>query len=165
VHFKPKINLKTGSISPRASKFMVSYNTLQIAYAYGHNTGYSRENSYMEAARCLRFLLARDIQILDKSMGINVDIDDPCEFIDFNDDDDVTLSPNSNSIPVNTNTHLQPIINITNSNVTITPNRHIVYDDDDNIDFVFESPEGEFGALPSAGDDIEGLDFSDIIEI
>jgi hypothetical protein len=147
---------------------MVSYNTLRIAYAYGHNTGYTRENAYMEAARCLRFLSARDIQILDKSMGVYVDIDEICDFIDFNPDEDISISSYSNSITNKTNTHLQPIINITISIVTISnspSSRNIVYDDEDNLDFVFESPEGTFGAPPSFGDDIEGLDFGDIIEI
>jgi hypothetical protein len=145
---------------------MVSYNTLRIAYSFGHNTGYTRENAYMEATKCLRFLLARDIQILDKSMGIDVTIDDICEFIDFNPDDDISLSLSTNTNNTN-NTNFQSIINITNSNVTIsnTPNRNIVYDDDDNIDFVFESSEGTFGAPPANGDDIDDLDFSDIIEI
>ena len=145
---------------------MVSYNTLRIAYAYGHNTGYTRENAFMEATRCLRFLLARDIQILDNSMGINVDIDDLCEFIDFNPDEDISISSNNTSIPVS-QPRFQDIININNSNVTITPSRNIVYDNDDDLEFVFESPEGTFG-VPSAGpndDDIDGLDFGDIIEI
>jgi hypothetical protein len=110
----------------------------------------------MESARCLRFLLAQDIQILDKSMGIDVTIDDLCDFIDFDDDVKTLSSSNTNTIPLNNYTNLKPIINITNSNVTIsnTPNRHIVYDDDDNLEFVFESPEGTFGAPPLAGDDI-----------
>jgi hypothetical protein len=149
---------------------MVSYNTFRIAYTFGRNTGYSREKAYMEAAKCLRFFLARNIQILDKSMGINVDVEDICDFIDFDDDD--TLSSNTtNTNPITINTHhLQPIFNITNSNVTIskTPSRNIVYDNtNDDYKFVFESPEGTFG-VPSAGtldDDIDGLDFGNIIEI
>ena len=64
---------------------MVSYNTFRIAYTFGSKTGYTRANAYMEAARCLRFFLARDVQILDKSMGLDVDIEDICEFIDFDD--------------------------------------------------------------------------------
>ena len=143
---------------------MVSYNTFRIAYTFGLNTG------YMEAARCLRFFLARDIQILDKSMGLDVNIEDMCDFIDFADDDDSTIT---NSINANANTHTntnyQPVFNITNSNITITntPSRNVVYDNNDDYEFVFESPEGTFG-VPSAGpldDDIDGLDFGDIIEI
>ena len=72
-----KIN-KTGTVTPRAHKFMVSYNTLRIAYTFGANLGYTRENAFMEAARCLRYLLARDIQLLDHAMGIHVEIDDIC---------------------------------------------------------------------------------------
>jgi hypothetical protein len=145
---------------------MVSYYTFRIAYTFVLNTGYTRANAYMEAARCLRFFLARDIQILDKSMGIDVNIDDIFVFIDFDDDDDTTIT---NPIPTNTHTNLQPVFNITNSNVTIsnTPSRNVVYDNNDDYEFVFESPEGTFG-VPSAGpldDDIDGLDFGEIIEI
>jgi uncharacterized protein YdhG (YjbR/CyaY superfamily) len=75
----------------------------------------------------------------------------------------------TNPINTNTTTHtnFQPVFNITHSNVTITPSRNVVYDNNDDYEFVFESPEGTFG-VPSAGpldDDIEGLDFGDIIEI
>ena len=118
----PKINSKTGTITPRAHKFMVSYNTLRIAYTFGGNCGYTRENAFMEAARCLRYLLARDIQLLDHAMGINVDIDDICEFVDFDVDyetGDETASSLTTSTTTNTQSH-QPVINIINSNVTIS---------------------------------------------
>ena len=149
---------------------MVSYNTFRIGYAFGGNTGYSRENAYMEAARCLRYFLAREIQILDKSMGIEVTIDDICDFVDLDiDDDETTTTDNTNTI------HQQPIINIINSNVTIGNNNNnntyhsnnVISDHDDDYNFIFEEPYGEFGT-PSAGDnddDIDGLDFGDIIEI
>jgi hypothetical protein len=168
VKHPPKISVKTGTILQKPHFFMVSYNTFRIAYTFGLNTGYTRANAYMEAARCLRFFLARDIQILDKSMGLDVDIEDMCDFIDFNDDDDSTIT-NSINANTNTNTNYQPVFNITNSNITITntPSRNVVYDNNDDYEFVFESPEGTFGA-PSAGpldDDIDGLDFGDIIEI
>ena len=57
---------------------------------------------------------------------------------------------------------IQPIINIINSTVTISnePSRHIVYDDDDNIEFVFEEPD----ALGNY-DDMPELNFDEIIEI
>ena len=72
-----------------------------------------------------------------------------------------------------TNTHTQarqPVINIINSNVTIAnePSRNVVYDDNDNLEFIFKEPFGTYGAPPSEGDDIEDdihLDFGDIIEI
>jgi hypothetical protein len=99
---------------------MVSYNTFRIGYSFGGNTGYSRENAYVEAARCLHFFLARDIQLLDKSMGIDVDIDDICNFIDLDDNDDMTESSN-NTQPIQ---NQQPIINIINSNVTIGNNNN-----------------------------------------
>jgi hypothetical protein len=168
VKHPPKISVKTGTILQKPHFFMVSYHTFRIAYTFGLNTGYTRANAYMEAARCLRFFLARDIQILDKSMGIDVYVEDICEFVDFDDDDDT--STNTNSITTNTNTtNFQPVFNITHSNVTIsnTPSRNVVYDNNDDLEFVFESPEGTFG-VPSAGpldDDIDGLDFGDIIEI
>ena len=73
VKFKPRINPNNGNIYPRASKFIISYNLIRIGYSYGANSGYTRENAYMEAARCLRYLLARDIQLLDKSMGVDTD--------------------------------------------------------------------------------------------
>jgi hypothetical protein len=171
VKYSPKFSVKQNCLISKPSLFMVSYNTFRIAYSYGGNTGYSRENAYMEAARCLRFFLAREIQILDKSMGIDVTIDDLCDFIDL--DDDITESTDN----TNTMQHQQPIINIINSNVTIGNNNryssdNIVYGDDNNndYDFIFEEPEGTFG-VPSAGshdDDIANdinLDFDDIIEI
>ena len=147
---------------------MVSFNTFRIGYAFGGNTGYSRENAFMEAARCLRFFYAREIQILDKAMGIDVSIDDLCDFIDLDDNDDITESSNNTNIQ-------QPIINIINSTVTIGNNNryasdNIVYDHNDDYNFIFEEPEGVFG-VPSAGphdDDIDNdihLDFGDIIEI
>jgi hypothetical protein len=164
VKHPPKISLKTGVILQKPHFFMVSYNTFRIAYTFGLNTRYTRANAYIEAARCLRFFLARDIQILDKSMGIDVGVDDICDFIDFDDDDDTTITTNTH-----THTNSQPIFNITNSNVTIsnTPPRNVVNDNNDDYEFVFESPEGTFG-VPSAGpldDDIDGLDFGDIIEV
>ena len=96
-------------------------------------------------------------------MGLAVDVDDLFDILFDNDNDD----DNDSTITPDTNT--QPLINIVNSNVTITntPNRHIVYDDD-NLEFIFESPEGAIGAPPAEGDDIEGyegLDFGKIIEI
>ena len=159
-----KIN-KTGTVTPRAHKFMVSYNTFRIAYTFGANSGYTRENAFMEAARCLRYLLARDIQLLDQAMGFNVEIDDICEFVDFGLDYD-TGDESASTITTSTipNTHTQsnqPIFNIINSNVTIAnePSRHVVYDYDDNLEFIFEEPNA------TVDDDMPELDFDDIIEI
>ena len=156
--------MKTGDIYTRAHKFVVIYNTLRIAYAFGGNSGFTRENAYMEAARCLRYLLARDIQILDKSMGIDVDIDDICEFVDFDmdyDDGEETASSLTNTTTSLSQT-TQPIINIINSNVTISnePSRHVVYDDEDNIEFVFEDPD-----VPVDYDDMPEINFDEIVEI
>ena len=157
-----KIN-RTGTITPRAHKFMVSYNTLRIAYTFGANSGYTRENAFMEAARCLRYLLARDIQLLDKAMGIDVDIDEICEFIDFGldyDTGDETASTLTNST-TNT-TAQQPIFNIINSHVTISnqPSRNVVYDDDDNLEFIFEEPD-----VSVDYDDMPEINFDEIVEI
>jgi hypothetical protein len=162
VKYSPKFSIKQNCLIYKPSLFMVSFNTFRIAYSFGGNTGYSRENAYMEAARCLRFLLAREIQILDKSMGIDVTIEDICDFIDL-DDNDYTDGDSS----INTNTlQQQPIINIINSTVNYHSN-NVVYDHDNNNDeynFIFEEPEGTFG-VPSAGPDDDDLDFGDIIEI
>ena len=158
-----KIN-RTGTITPRAHKFMVSYNTLRIAYTFGANSGYTRENAFMEAARCLRYLLARDIQLLDQAMGIDVNIDDICEFVDFGldyDTGDETASSLTTST-VNTHSH-QPIINITNSHVTIANerSRQVLYDDD-NLEFIFEEPDD---LHCNDDDDIPELNFDEIVEI
>ena len=141
---------------------MVSYNTLRIAYTFGANSGYTRENAFMEAARCLRYLLARDIQLLDKAMGIDVDIDEICEFIDFGldyDTGDETASTITNST-TNT-TAQQPIFNIINSHVTISnqPSRNVVYDDD-NLEFIFEEPD-----VSVDYDDMPEIKFDEIVEI
>ena len=145
--------------------FTVTFNNYRIEYPYGGRTGYTKENAYMEAARCLRHLFVHQIQLLDNSMGPGVDVDDIFDILYDYDNDDV-----DNDSTFTPDTNLHSVINIVNSNVTITntPNRHIVYDDDDNLEFVFESPEGTFGAPPAEGDDIEGfegLDFGEIIEI
>ena len=148
------------------SWFTVTFNNYRIEYLYGGRTGYTKANAYMEAARCLRHLYIHQIQLLDVSMGMDIQLSDVFQFIgeNYEDDDDQSHSTTTND------THTQPIINIVNSNVTITntPNRHIVYDDDDNLEFVFESPEGTYGAPPADGDDDcddIGLDFGEIIEI
>ena len=62
---------------------------------------------------------------------------------------------------MNTHSH-QPVINITNSNVTISnqPSRHIVYDDDDNLEFIFEEPDAI-----DYDDDIPEINFDEIVEI
>jgi hypothetical protein len=115
----------------------------------------------MEAARCLRHLYVNQIKLSDLSMGLDVDLVDIFDLI-FDDDnnkvnDDSTLTT---EIPLKPNTNLQPIINIINSNVTIanTPHRHIVYDDDDNIKFVFEKP----AATADDYDDMPEINFDDI---
>ena len=56
----------------------------------------------------------------------------------------------------------QPIFNIINSNVTISneSSRHVVYDEDDNIEFVFEDPD-----VPVDYDDMPEINFDEIVEI
>jgi hypothetical protein len=99
-------------------------------------------------------------------MGIDVLIDDICEFVVFDGYDDDSVSTNTNN-----NSNQQPVINIINSNVIIRHNNNntysdnIIYDDNnDEYEFVFEEPGGDFGA-PSAGANDDDLDFGDIIEI
>ena len=105
------------------------------------------------------FFLAREIQLLGKSMGIDVSIDEICEFVDFDGYDDDSVSTNTNS-----NSNQQPVINIINSTVNYHSN-NVVYDNNnDDYNFIFEEPEGTFGT-PSAGPDDDDLDFGDIIEI
>ena len=161
----PRINPNNDNVYPRASKFLVSYNLIRIGYSYGSNSGYTRENAFMEAARCLRYLLARDIQLLDKAMGIDVQLDELFEFIDMDyDDGDDTESSLSNTASLQSKTihSTQPIFNIINSNVTTPnePSRHVVYDDDDNLEFVFEDPD-----VPVDYDDMPEINFDEIIEI
>jgi hypothetical protein len=125
------VSAKTGCIITKPHFF-------RVAYTFGGNFGFTRENAYMEAARCLRCFLARESQLLDKSVGIDVSIDDICDFIDFNDDDTVS-SANTNTI------QQQPVINIINSTVTIgnnnnhTYSNNVIYDDtNDEYEFIFE---------------------------
>jgi hypothetical protein len=54
VKYAPKFSIKKNGLIYKPSLFMVSFNTFQIGYSFGGNTGYTRENAYMEAARCLR---------------------------------------------------------------------------------------------------------------
>ena len=124
----------------KRSWFTVTFNNYRIEYTYGGRSGYTKENAFMEAARCLRHMFIHQIQLLDIAMGTDITLTDLFDFIGEDlesDDDDQSSSTITNQQP-------QPVINIINSNVTIsnTPNRHIVYDDDDNLEFVFESPEG-----------------------
>ena len=138
---------------------------IRIGYSYGSNSGYTRENAFMEAARCLRYLLARDIQLLNKAMGIEVEFDDLFEFIDMDYDEgnetESTLSHTASS-QSKTIHSTQPIFNIINSNVTILndPSRHVVYDDDDNLEFVFEDLD-----VPVDYDDMPEINFDEIVEV
>ena len=55
----------------RHSFFAVRYNNHHIRYSYGGRAGYSRENAYMEADRCLRHLLIKAVYLVDVSMERN----------------------------------------------------------------------------------------------
>ena len=93
-------------------------------------------------------------------MGVDVELDELFEFIDMYDDDgNETESTLSHTTPYQTT---QPIINIINSTVTISnePSRHVVYDEDDNIEFVFEDPD-----VPVDYDDMPEINFDEIVEI
>ena len=62
-------------INNRNAFFQVCHDNICIRYTYGTN-GYTRENAYNEAARCLRYFLIRNISKLDGTMGLNSDIYD-----------------------------------------------------------------------------------------
>ena len=55
----------------RHSFFAVRYNNHHIRYTYAGRSGYTRENAYMEAARCLRHLLIKSVYLIDVSMERN----------------------------------------------------------------------------------------------
>jgi hypothetical protein len=150
VFMKPRINKNNGNSYPRANRFLVSYHLIRVGYAYGHTTGYSRENAFMEASRLLRYLLARDIQSLDIAMGVNVELDQLFDFIDFdNDDIDDDFSDD-----VIANEHNEPPTITTT--ITNQPSRLIIYDDQDNIEFVFDESETHID------DDMPEINFDDI---
>jgi hypothetical protein len=139
------------------SWFTVTFKNHRFEYSYGGRSGITKDNAYMEAARCLRHLLVHQIQLLDISMGYDVELSDFFDFVDQDIIDETSTRTPDN--PLDNNTILQPIINITNSNVTIsnTPNRHIVYDDDDNLEFIFESLRGHLGPHLQLGITLMGL--------
>ena len=107
----------------------------------------------MEAARLLRYLLSRDIQALDVAMGVNVEIDQLLDFIDF-DNEDITDDDHSNNIIPNN----QPI---TSNTYPTNPTSIVIYDDNDPIEFIFDESE------TYQDDDIPelNLDDDDVIEI
>jgi hypothetical protein len=69
----------------RNAFFQVCYDNTCIRYLYGPN-GYTRENAYMEAARCLRYFFIRSISKLDDTMDINHDMYDTLDHLLSEDD-------------------------------------------------------------------------------
>ena len=94
--------------------------------------------------------------------GVDVEIDDICEFVDFGLDYDTgdetasTLTASTTNAPAQ-----QPVINIINSNVTFSNerSRNVVYDED-NLEFIFEEPDASVDY-----DDMPELNFDEIVEI
>ena len=110
----------------RNSFFQVRYDNTYIRYTYGNN-GYTRENAYMEAGRCLRYLLIQTISMLDSTMGINPDM---YETLD-------ELLADYDGLPIERTLSL----------ATATTTDHsscIIYDENDEIDMNF----GNFDDLP-----------------
>ena len=54
----------------KTSYFTVRYNNQIIQYNYGIRSGYTRENAYTEAARCLRYIFLTEISLLDNSANL-----------------------------------------------------------------------------------------------
>jgi hypothetical protein len=149
----------------KRSWFTVTFNNYRIEYTYGGRTGYSKEYAYMKAARCLRHFMYIKFNCWIYQWVWISRLTICFIFLVM-----IILMINLFHHISHHQFH-QPIININNSDVTIanTPSRHIVYDDDYNLEYIIESPEGTSGAPPSGVDDIDGddigLDFGDIIEI
>ena len=114
----------------RSSFFLVSFHSTNIRYTYGTKDGYSRENAYCEAARCLRYLYLQQIALLDNTMDIDNDMYDVInQLLDDNEDTD-------QSVP------LQRTLSL--ATTTTSASSCIIYDDIDDIDVDF----GNFDDLP-----------------
>ena len=111
----------------RHSFFAVRYNNHHIRYSYEGRSGYTRENAYMEAARCLRHLLIKTIYTIDHSMDLNTDWYDTLDNLLDDLDNTATTQP-----------QLQLArLNFTSTTTTTLGSESplIIQDDDDNYDF------------------------------
>ena len=61
---------------------IIDSNIVMVVDSYGCRSGITKDNAYMEAARCLRHLLVHQIQLLDISMGYDVELSDFFDFVD-----------------------------------------------------------------------------------
>ena len=110
----------------RHSFFAVRYNNHHIRYSYGGRGGYTRENAYIEAARCLRHLLIKTVYLIDVSMERNTAWYDTLDTLLDDLDHEAQHQP------------LQLArLNSTSTTTTTfgTESPLIIQDDDDNYDF------------------------------
>ena len=110
----------------RHSFFAVRFNNHHIRYSYGGRNGYTRENAYMEAARCLRHLLIKTIYTIDHSMDLNTDWYDTLDNL-LDDLDQTATQPQLQLARLNS---------ISTTTTTLgSDSPLIIQDDDDNYDF------------------------------
>ena len=129
------------NLNNRNAFFQVCYDNTCIRYTYGAN-GYTRENAYMEAARCLRYFLIRTISKLDNTMDINHDMYDTLDVL-LSDYDGLTLE---RTLSLATAT-------------TTTTSSSVVYDMDDNLDVDF----GNFDDLPYTTTHTSSMDVEPLV--
>ena len=106
----------------KTSYFTVRYNNHIIQYSYGAKSGYTRENAYNEAARCLRYIFFNEIAKLDNSSNMTNDILDTIN---------VLLDENNDLLPQ----PLQLATSVTSSS-SLSTSPLIIHDYEDNdLDF------------------------------
>ena len=127
----------------RNAFFQVCYDNICIRYSYGAN-GYTRENAYMEAARCLRYFLINKISKLDATMDINKDMYEALDTL-LSDDDGL-------GVPI------QRTLSLATTNSAITSSC-IIYDEDDNIDIDF----GNYDNLPYESNTTSTMDVEPLV--
>lgn len=74
------------------SYFTVRYNNQIIQYNYGTKAGYTRENAYTEAARCLRYIFLNEISLLDNSANLTNEMLDTINVL-LDEDNDLLPPP------------------------------------------------------------------------
>ena len=113
----------------RHSFFAVRYNNHHIRYSYGGRGGYTRENAYMEAARCLRHLLIKTIYTIDHSMDLNTDWYDKLDNL---------LDDLDNTATTHPQLQLARLNSLSTTTTTLGSNSPLIihdYDETDNFDF------------------------------
>ena len=76
----------------KTSYFTVRYNNQIIQYNYGTRAGYTRENAYTEAARCLRYIFLSEISKLDNSANLTNEMLDTINVL-LDEDNDLLPPP------------------------------------------------------------------------